>query len=139
MAKRALSVAVAALAVATAGGCGGDERSFTAPEFVAEANRKGAALELGAPLTVTEGDDELYGVSVAGRSREPHAEGGEHSGGSLRITDGADTAEDEYARCESTASLICYRAANVVLIFEPGVRAADLARVGAAIRAVEAK
>jgi hypothetical protein len=134
-------IALAALVLAAAGGCGGDERTFTAPEFVAEANRNGAPLELGAPLTVA-GDDEVYGLAVMERragDRETAEEGGEHGGGSLRITEDAASAQDEHARCESAASLICYRAANVVLILEPGVPARDLARVAAAIRAMEAK
>ncbi|HSJ18235.1 MAG TPA: hypothetical protein VK920_09095 [Solirubrobacterales bacterium] len=137
----ATRIALAALVVAAAGGCGGDERTFTAPEFVAEANRNGAPLELGAPLTVA-GDDEVYGVAVMERGagdRETAEEAGEHGGGSLRITEDAASAQDEHARCESAASLICYRAANVVLILEPGVPARDLARVAAAIRAMEAK
>jgi hypothetical protein len=139
-----VSIALPVLVLAAAaGGCGGDERTFTAPEFIADANRNGAALELGAPLTVTAGDDEVYGVAVAGRGEEEHGaaagEAHEHGGGSLRITDDADAAQDEHARCESTASLICYRAANVVLILEPGVPARDLARVEAAIRGMEAR
>ena len=137
-----ISIALVALAAAAASGCGDDERTFTAPEFVAEANRNGAALELGAALAVTESDDEVYGIAIDERGEDEHAredsaESGEHGGGSLRITEDSGAAEDEHARCESAASLICYRAANVVLILEPGVPAADLARVEAAIRGME--
>ena len=137
------SIALAALGLAAAtGGCGEGERTFTAPEFVAEANRNGAELELGASLTVTAGDDEVYGVAIEGgaaadHGREGVGEGSEHGGGSLRITDDGGAAEDEHERCESTASLICYRAANVVLILEPGTPATDLARIERAIRRME--
>ena len=134
-----VSIALAAIGVAAAaGGCGEGERTFTAPEFVAEANRHGAALELGAQLTVAAGDDRVYGIAIDGAADDGHAqEGAEHGGGSLRVTDDADAAVDEHARCESAASLICYRAANVVLILEPGTSASDLARVDRAIRRLE--
>lgn len=137
-----MCIPLAALGVAAAGGCGEGERTFTAPEFVAEANRNGAPLELGAPLTVTEGDDEVYGVAVVERGERRRGgaeEQDEHGGGSLRITEDASAAEDEHARCESAASLICYRAANVVLILEPGVPARELARVESAIRGMETR
>jgi hypothetical protein len=138
-----VSIALATLGVAAlAGGCGGGERTFTAPEFVAEANRNGAALQLGAPLTVAAGDDEVYGIAVerdaAGEHEHEGGESGrEHGGGSLRIAEDAEAAESEHARCEDAASLICYRAANVVLILEPGTSARDLARVQAAISKME--
>jgi hypothetical protein len=139
MRTASLATALATFAAATlAAGCGDGERTFTAPEFVAEANRNGAALELGAPLTVAAGDDEVYGIAIASRGGNGRAEAtGEHGGGSLRVTDDDAAAADEHARCESAASLICYRAANVVLIFEPGTAARDLARVEAAIRGME--
>ena len=136
-----MAIALAAIGLAAVG-CGGGERTFTAPEFVAEANRKGAALELGAPLTVAAGDDEVYGIAIAsgdgeGHEREQPGAAEEHGGGSLRVSEDAAAAQDEHARCESAASLICYRAANVVLIFEPGTSARDLARIEAAIRGME--
>jgi hypothetical protein len=59
-----------------------------------------------------------------------------HAAGSLTITEGDDEAVAEYERCESAASLVCFRAANAVLILEDTVPNQDLARIEAAISAM---
>ena len=61
----------------------------------------------------------------------------EHGGGSLRVTDSTQAAEEEHARCEGAASLLCFRAANVVVILEDDVHPAGLARLTDALRAME--
>jgi hypothetical protein len=132
------TIAVAMCLGAAMAGCGGDgEPTFGAEEFVEAANRNGAGLELGEPLTAAGGEGEIYGVSL--RS-PPGGDGGgepEHGGGSLRVTDSTQAAEEEHARCEGAASLLCFRAANVVVILEDDVHPAGLARLTDALRAME--
>lgn len=127
---RCLVVALAA--AAAGGGCGSSE--FTAEELVAELNRHGAGIELGEPLAGGSADAQVHAVELA----EPAAEDGDHAhaGGSLAITDGEDAALAEYRRCEEAASLLCFRAANAVLIFEDSLPPEALVRIGTAIRAI---
>jgi hypothetical protein len=138
-------LATAAMSIAAiAAGCG-DERTFSAQEFIEEANRHGAGLELGEPLPLTGSEDELYEVSL--RDEHPagggHGSGGErgheHGGGSLRVTDSQQAGTAEYRRCENTGLLLCYRVANVVLIFEPEAEPSGLARLPPALRAMESR
>jgi hypothetical protein len=139
-------VLVAVAAAAMLAGCGSDERSFSAEQFVAEANRNGARLELGVPLSTSDTGDELYALEV-GHADEPAKQQGlpenggelehEHAGGSLRVSESAEDAEAEYNRCEAAATLLCYRAANVVVILEEGAEPGDLRAVESAIRAME--
>ena len=127
-------VAAGGLALAA---CGSDERSFTAEEFIDEANAHGAGLELGAPLETTQADAELYQVTAeGGEEAAPELEHA-HGGGSMKLTADAEAAEAEHARCESAVSLFCYRAANVVLIFEQDSEPEALAQVAEAIKAMQ--
>jgi hypothetical protein len=140
----ALALALAALALAA---CGSDERTFTAQEFVDEVEARGVTLELGRPLSTTDPGTELYDVEVVhaeeGDRPEPEhgaAEPGlEHSGGSLRVTEDADEAEEEFRRCEAAVSLLCFRAANVVLVFEQEADPESLAELTVALRGLESE
>jgi hypothetical protein len=91
--------------------CGGD-RNFEASEFVEEANEHGAGMELGEPLSAGETGNEVYAVELASSATQVHG------GGSLVVADDVEAGQAEFARCESAASLVCYRAANVVLRLE---------------------
>jgi hypothetical protein len=136
--RRVALLALVAAAALTAAGCGSGEREFSAEEFVEEANAHGAALELGAPLDTPQEGAELYEVVFG----EPHAGEAGHGleaphGGTLRVTSDADAGEAEYARCEKTASLFCYRASNVVLVFDEEAEPDSLAQVAAALKAMQ--
>jgi hypothetical protein len=111
--------------LALGAGCGSDERTFSAEEVVAEMSDNGAPLRLGESLTTNQEDVELHAIRLAG--------GGT---GTLAIAADSDAAMDEYERCESSASLFCYRAANAVLVLDSEVPNQDLARVEAAVRAL---
>jgi hypothetical protein len=135
----AAALACVALALAA---CGSGERTFTAQEFVDDANAKGAHLALGEPLSTSEADTELYALRVEapdsgdGGTDLP-ALGDEAGSGSLRVEGSSGAAEAEYERCEQ-AGLLCYRAANVVLVFEADVDPDSLAELARAIRALKA-
>jgi hypothetical protein len=124
-----------ALITLLAAGCG--EREFEPDEFVDAANAEGAGLVLGDSLTSITEDVEVFAISFAEENRpEP---GGEHEhggGGSLIVTADADSAREEFERCQSTVTLTCYRAANVVLYFDAPPEDEHVARVDAAIRAL---
>ena len=112
-------------AVVAVAGCGSDERTFTAEELTAEVEENGAALELGEALTTDQEGLELHAVELSG--------GGT---GTLAIAEDAEAALAEYERCESAASLFCFRAANAVLVFDSEVPNQDLARVASAVEAM---
>jgi hypothetical protein len=133
---RAAAVTLATiLAVA---GCG-DERAFEPEEFVDAMNAEGAGLVLGEPLTSIEEGVDVYALEFEeepGEHEEPEAGGHGHSGGSMTVTEDAEAARAEHARCEEAVSLVCYRAANVVLFFDLEPSDEHVARVDAAVRAL---
>jgi hypothetical protein len=130
---------IVAVALAAAG-CGSGERDFSAEDFVEEANSHGAALELGAPLQTPQEGAELYEVTFVEpqHGEEPgHGELEGAHGGTLRVTSDAGAGEAEYARCEETASLFCYRAANVVLVFDEEAEPDSLAQIANALKSMQ--
>ena len=118
-----------------AAACGG-ERTFEPDEFIDEANAEGAGLVLGPPLTSIEEGVDVFQVSFGEPGTAPAAGAHPQTGGSMIITEDAGSAREEWERCESTVSLTCYRAANVVLYFDTGPTDEHVARVDAAIRAL---
>lgn len=129
----ALATAILALAAC------GEERSFDAEEFVETMNDQGAQVKLGEELSTTDAGAEIYALRLeeAGSATEPAPADAElHGGGSLKVTESADAAREEYERCEDAVTLICFRAANVAIYFE-GITPEEQARVGQAIAALE--
>jgi hypothetical protein len=135
-AMRQTVLQVACITVLVAG-CG-SERIFGAEEFVDAANQRGAGLVLGSTLTTSRPGVEVYALTfqTSGESGASTATPAEDTAGSLLVSPGSDEALAEYARCQSGGGLICYRAANVVLLFEGAVPPDDLARVTRAVRAM---
>jgi hypothetical protein len=118
------AVALLALAAPIAG-CGSGGREFDAQEFVEEVNAHGAELELGRQLDSANGDARLYEVNL-----------GDGGGGTLTVLDSEEDAEAEHARCDRSG-LFCYRAANVVLLFEPETTPESLAKIAKAFKALQ--
>jgi hypothetical protein len=112
-------------------GCG-EEQAFEADEFVREVNDEGVELELGEELTTEEPGATLYAVELAPLKGAPPVPGEGPVGGSLAVYDDEGAAEDRFATCEAAADLLCYRAANVVVILERG--GIEAQRLGAAIQ-----
>ena len=110
------------MALAALAGCGGEPR-FTTEEFVDGVVRQGVDLRLGEPLVTDEEGKELYAVELEplGGPRVD-SEGEEvHSGGSLSVYDENEGDPDtELKSCEMAVDLLCYRAANVVVVLEGG-------------------
>jgi hypothetical protein len=109
--SRCLAKALVGSLVLALGACGG-ERTFGPQEFVEAANEQGAGMELGEPLSSAGSESEIYAIELASSATQVHG------GGSLLVADDVEQGEAEFARCERAASLICYRAANVVVRLE---------------------
>jgi len=113
--RQALGAVLAAVVLA---GCS-DGRTFTAEEFVEDVNAEGVKLELGERLISDQEDTEVYAVALEPVANLPGAED-RHAGGSISVSDDADGADEELASCRASADLLCYRAANVVVVLEGG-------------------
>ena len=136
---RIAGLAALALIAVPLAGCG--EREFDAREFVAEANANGAGLELGEPLLSSRDETEIYAVEVKPTAATGETGDGaprhlEHAGGSLIVAPDVEAGEEEYERCEGAVTIVCYRAANVVLALEGEPQSPELVGVDGAIRAL---
>jgi hypothetical protein len=128
------------------GGCGGDDGGFTAEQFVDAVNQRGGALELGAALPSTRSDAEVYALELAGPGAvegagadEPAGGDESHGGGSLAVMPDADAGLEEFERCEQAASLLCFRADNVVLLLEGEIEREEIAALATALRTIAAE
>jgi hypothetical protein len=100
-----------------------EERTFSAEEFVEEVNAEGVEMHLGEELSTDEADAELRAVELEPLLGAPEVPGEAehaHAGGSLAVYEDTAAAEDRHGECEGAADLLCYRAANVVVILERG-------------------
>jgi hypothetical protein len=130
---RRAAAALITIAAAITAGCG--EREFTAAELVDAVNEHGAQLVLGEQVTTNDAGEPVYTVrSTATGNPNPQLEGGGGQG-ALVVADDAGSAADEFDRCETTADLTCFRAANVVLRFS-ALDAPDRARISGAVSAL---
>ena len=116
------SAPVLAAVAAAAAGCG-EDGTFTAQDFVTAVNAQGVQLELGEELVTEEEGKELYAIELepgAGPRRDSQGEE-VHAGGSLSVYESDEgEPDDEFRSCEQAADLLCYRAANVVVVLEGG-------------------
>jgi hypothetical protein len=127
----------AAAALALAASSCSEERTLSADEFVADVNEQGVELTLGEPLSASDEDKEIYEIELeplAGAPAPPDEEGAghAHTGGSLYVYDDTAAADEEMQACQAAADLVCYRAANVVVILEGG--GIEAQRLGVAIQ-----
>ena len=115
-------------------GCGG-EREFSAPELVGELRNDGAPIQLEEPLRDEQEGVEVHEVSILGgiaAGDDSHAAGA----ASLTVAKSEELAIEEFSRCETAVSLICFRVANCVLTLTDD-DPETLAKVETAVRAME--
>ncbi len=127
-------VGLVCLALLTLAACA-KERTFSAEEFVEEVNAEGVELSLGGELSTVEPEAELYVVELeplVGAPPVPGEEGHAHTGGSLAVYEDTAGASGRLEDCRNAADLLCYQAANVVVILEQGGIEAD--RLGVAMK-----
>jgi hypothetical protein len=128
------AIALCAVAI-SAGGCS-DERTLSAEEFVRLVGEQGVEVELGEQLSTGGEAKEVHAIELVPLPGAPHPDAGEgghaHTGGSVYVYDSAGAAEDGIDACRTAADLLCYQAANVVVILEGGGLEAQ--RLGVAIK-----
>lgn len=121
------------------GGCGGDEKQFTAAGFINALNANGATLKLGPVLATNPAGVEVHAVKFTATAPSATGEGAgtERANGeaTLLVFDGSGDAEDEFDRCESLPTLTCFRAANAVLRVAD-LQPSDRARITTAVEGV---
>jgi hypothetical protein len=129
-----LAIAIAAALLAA---CGGEEESFTAEEFVGEMRESGVEMTLGAELFSEDESKDVIEVELEPLPGGPTPEEGalENPHGSMSVHDEVAGADEQFRNCEATADLLCYQAANVVIVLEGGGLEAD--RLGAAMQKLE--
>jgi hypothetical protein len=135
---RLVVLLLAAIALALAVSSCSEERTLSAEEFVADVNEQGVELTLGERLSASDENREIHEIELkplAGAPAPRDEEGAghpAHAGGSLYVYDDSAAAEEEMQACQAAADLVCYRAANVVVILEGG--GIEAQRLGVAIQ-----
>ena len=113
------SLALVVLAfAATAGGCGG--RTFSAEEFVEEANMNGAMLELGETAGHHPARQEGARSDAGGHRRARDRRRWTRERGLAVGLRGHRRRRRRDEACEAAADLLCFQAGNVVVVLEGG-------------------
>ena len=120
-----------AIGAIAAAGCG-DGDTMTKEEFLGSIREQGVEIELGRELLTTEPGKKLYAIELEPVSPALPGDVEAHTGGSLAVHDDTDAADRSLERCQASADLLCYRAANVVVVLEGGGIEAE--RLGVAMR-----
>jgi hypothetical protein len=120
--------------------CGG-ERTFDADEFVETANREGAGLALGEPLQTDQADvDAVFALEFGHTGevgREDEADDDhQHGGASLIVGTDEAAALVAYDNCEASVTLVCFRAANVAVVYSGDESGEEVQRLRAALVAL---
>lgn len=133
--RSCLAAAVAAGALLAA--CGADEESFTAEEFAGKMRENGVEMTLGPELFSDDESKEVVEVELEPLPGAPTPEEGalKNPHGSMAVHDDMAGADNQFRNCEATADLLCFQAANVVIVLEGGGLEAD--RLGAAMKKLE--
>jgi hypothetical protein len=131
--------ALAAVAAVAIAGCGTSEKTFTASEFIDQVDEQGVALELGRQLPAGGGADEIYAITLPRLPGEPRPPSGEEGGGrgpngTLYVYGDEGGAGDELDACRASAGLLCFRAANIVVVLDEDTGGIQAQRLGLAIR-----
>jgi hypothetical protein len=137
--RLALLGAIAALVA----GCGSSGPTFTASEFVDQVNGQGVSMKLGRQLPAASDAKELYAISLpplpGSPAPPPGEEGGPGASGSLYVYDDTGGAQDELRACRASAGLVCFQAANVVVVLNGESGGIEARRLAVAIQRLRAK
>jgi hypothetical protein len=118
--KPTTAIALATALLAVVAGCGGERMS--AEEFVDAVGEEGVRMKLGDELLTDDSGKELYALELEPLPGAGLDTGGgkAHIGGSLAVYDEDEGADRGFETCQVAADLLCYRAANVVIVLEGG-------------------
>jgi hypothetical protein len=117
--------------------CGG-EKTFSSDEFVDAMHDNGVELEVGQRLFSDDAGKEVYDVSLEPLPGAPSPKQGalETPHGAMTIHDDVSGADDQLRSCEEAGDeLLCFQAANVVVVMEGG--GLEAARLAAAMKKLE--
>ena len=108
----------------------GSSQTFTASEFVDRISAQGLSIELGRQLTGGGAAKELYAV------RLPPLPGERSRGasGTLYVFGDTGGAEDQLAACHGSGGLLCFRAANVVVVLSDESSGLEAQRLALAVK-----
>jgi hypothetical protein len=132
------ALVLVALAAMLGGGCGSGGHDFTASEFVDRINAEGLKMVLGERLPGGAGARELYAVSLPPLPGEPAppsgSEGGPGASGTLYVYADSGGASDELDACRRSGGLLCFRAANIVVVLSEEGTPLEARRLALAIK-----
>jgi hypothetical protein len=135
---RLTSVAIAIAGALVLPGCGSGQ-TFSASEFVEKVKGEGVSMQLGQQLPSSGQNDTVYAVNLPPLPGEPKpppgTEGVGGSSGSLYLYGDTGSADDEVTACRASG-LLCYQAANVVVMLE--TNGLEAQRLAVAIRKLAA-
>jgi hypothetical protein len=128
--------ALTAVAAVSVAGCR-SEKTFTAAEFVGKVEEQGVSLHLGRRLATQSGADQLYAITLPRLPGEPASSTGEEGGrgpnGSVYVYDDANGAGEELSACRASQGLLCFRAANIVVVLDQDTGGIAARQLGVAI------
>ena len=130
----ALALLVACLFMA---GCGG-EQTFSASEFIGRINAEGVSIELGRQLPSGGNAKELYAVTLPPLPGEPApprgSEGDPGASGTLYVFGDTGGADDQLDGCRGSGGLLCFRAANLVVVLDDEGSGLEAQRLAVAMK-----
>jgi hypothetical protein len=129
------SVVLAALTLAACG----SEKSLTASEFVDQVNEQGVSLELGRQLPAGSDADAVHAVTLPRLPGEPRPvpdreSSGHGPNGTLYVYGDSGGAGEELDACRASGGLLCFRAANVVVVLDQQESGISAQRLSLAIQ-----
>jgi hypothetical protein len=128
---------LAAIAVLLAVGCGSSQ-TFTASAFVDRINAQGVSIELGRQLHSGGNADDLYAVKLRPLPGEPapppRAEGDPGASGTLYVFGDIGRADDQLDACRGSGGLLCFQAANIVVVLDDEGSGLEAQRLAVAVK-----
>jgi hypothetical protein len=113
-------------------GCGSTQ-TFTASDFVDRINAEGVSIELGRQLPSGGNAKELWAVTLPALPVEP-AGARRGASGTLYVFGDTGGAEDQLKACRGSGGLLCFQAANIVVILGDEGSGLEAQRLAVAMR-----
>jgi hypothetical protein len=118
-------------------GCGSTQM-FTASEFADRINAEGVSIKLGRQLPSGGNAKELYAVALPPLPGEPAprrgSEGDPGASGTLYVFGDTGGADDQLDGCRGSGGLLCFRAANIVVVLDDEGSGLEAQRLAVAMK-----
>ena len=116
----------------------GSEETFTAAEFTQQIRDQGVSIRLGRQLPTSGDADQLFAVRLPRLPGEPapprDSEGNGDASGTMYVYGDTGGAGDELDACRAAGGLLCFRAANIVVVFDEETGGLQSQRLALAIK-----